>query len=215
LLALDGELRLRTPETRRWGQGSGVLTAPDAAHEIDARGVEVAIVFLDPESDAGAALTGALTGPVRMLTAAERTLLEAGLDPMALIQSGGGTWLRRAVQTLGAGRLAARRRVHPRVRQTLRVLRSDVDGADTSLEGLARRVRLSPGRLMHAFTESVGLPLRPYLAWLRLQRAAAAIVRGSSLADAAYAAGFADAGHMSRTFRHMFGVPPSALRPPK
>jgi AraC-like DNA-binding protein len=66
---------------------------------------------------------------------------------------------------------------------------------------------------MHAFTESVGIPLRPYLAWLKLQRAAAAIVSGSSLAEAAHGAGFADAAHMTRSFKRMFGVKPSELRP--
>ena len=57
------------------------------------------------------------------------------------------------------------------------------------------------------------LPVRPYLAWLRLQRAAAAIVAGTPLATAALDAGFADAAHMSRTFRRMLGMAPSMLRP--
>jgi transcriptional regulator GlxA family with amidase domain len=65
---------------------------------------------------------------------------------------------------------------------------------------------------MHAFTESIGIPLRRYLAWLRLQRAAAAIVGGTPLAEAALAAGFSDAAHMSRTFRAMLGMTPSSLR---
>ncbi|MET0401857.1 MAG: helix-turn-helix domain-containing protein, partial [Cystobacter sp.] len=35
---------------------------------------------------------------------------------------------------------------------------------------------------------------------------------GMPLGEAAQAAGFADAAHMSRTFRRMLGMPPSALR---
>jgi AraC-like DNA-binding protein len=84
--------------------------------------------------------------------------------------------------------------------------------SDASLAHLADTVGLSQGRLMHAFTESIGIPLRPYLQWLKLQRAAAAIVRGASLARAAQDAGFADAAHMSRTFRRMLGASPSELR---
>jgi transcriptional regulator GlxA family with amidase domain len=66
---------------------------------------------------------------------------------------------------------------------------------------------------MHAFTESVGIPLRPYLAWLKLQRAAAGVAAGRQLAQVAVSAGFADAAHMTRAFRRMFGTAPSALRP--
>lgn len=53
VLALAGELRARVGE--RWEVAAGVITAPDAAHEIDAGSREVLIVFLDPESHAGAA----------------------------------------------------------------------------------------------------------------------------------------------------------------
>jgi AraC-like DNA-binding protein len=94
----------------------------------------------------------------------------------------------------------------------LRHLREAPAGADTSLAALAAVARLSPGRFMHAFTESVGIPLRPYLRWLMLERAGAALASGAPLGDAAYAAGFADAAHMSRTFRRMFGVSPSEVR---
>jgi transcriptional regulator GlxA family with amidase domain len=108
---------------------------------------------------------------------------------------------------------AERRAVHPRVRKLLRHLAALPADADTSLAALAEVVGLSPGRLMHAFTASIGIPLRPYLGWLRLQRAAVAVVGGAPLSDAAHAAGFADAAHMTRTFRKMFGTPPSALAP--
>ena len=60
---------------------------------------------------------------------------------------------------------------------------------------------------MHVFTESIGIPLRPYLSWLRVQRAAMAIVNGSLLGEAAHTAGFADASHMTRTFKRMLGKP--------
>jgi AraC-like DNA-binding protein len=37
------------------------------------------------------------------------------------------------------------------------------------------------------------------------------IVRGVSLTTAAHEAGFADSAHLSRTFKHMFGLTPSEL----
>jgi transcriptional regulator GlxA family with amidase domain len=212
VLGLDGELRTRASSRAPWIRAAGVLTAPDVVHEIDASGIEVLLVFLDPESDAGATLSALLDGPIRLISDAERALLIRNADPLALLRAEGDEWTRRALQTLGATPVKPQRRVHPRVHKLLRLLRTTAEESDTSLEALATAVGLSPGRLMHVFTASIGIPLRPYLAWLKLQRAAGAIVSSAPLGEAAHAAGFADSAHMSRTFRRMFGVAPSALQ---
>jgi AraC-like DNA-binding protein len=70
---------------------------------------------------------------------------------------------------------------------------------------------LSPSRFMHAFTESVGVPIRPYILWLRLQRAACDLIDGATVTSAAHRAGFSDAAHLTRTFRRMLGATPSQL----
>lgn len=202
---IEGTLAITTPDGTQ--EAAGIVTPADVLHEVDARGREVLFVFLDPESELGAWLQASLAGSVRVLTDVERVQLTRDVDPLAVMRDE--TWLRTARAVLGAGR-AEPRRVHPRVRKLLRLLREAPD--ETSLESLAAAVQLSPDRLMHVFTESIGIPLRPYIAWLRLQRAAAAISRGRSFAEAAHAAGFADAAHMTRTFRRMLGAPPSALR---
>jgi AraC-like DNA-binding protein len=211
--SLEGELRVRAGRTA-WVRAAGVVTAPDATHAIDARGSEVLIVFVDPESEAGQSMGAAIAGSVRALDARERDALVEGVTPTGIMGPGGTAWTARVVAVLRGERVLSRRAVHPRVRRLLRLLQAMPRGGDTSLEALAREVGLSPGRLMHVFTESIGVPLRPYLAWLRLQRAAAAVVARRPLGEAARAAGFADAAHMSRTFRRMFGVAPSELRPP-
>lgn len=213
VLSLEAPLRVRVGRGP-WQDMPGVLTAPDIPHALDASNREVLLVFLEPESEAGAALRSSLGGPVRAITASERDALARDVDPLGLMQSRGVAWTRRAVEVLGAGAPLPSPVVHPRVRRLLRLLRDQAPDSDTSLSALADQVGLSPGRLMHAFTESIGLPLRPYLGWLRLQRAAAAIVSGVPLGEAAHAAGFSDAAHMTRTFRRMLGMPPSALRPP-
>jgi AraC-like DNA-binding protein len=211
VLALKGELQTRTSASAPWVRAAGVLTAADAVHSIDARGVEVLLVFLDPESQAGSALARLVSGPLRVISGAERALLMGNADARAIMQAGGAEWTRRAVQALGAAPIAAPRTIHPRVRKALKLLRAAT--ASKSLEALAAAVGLSPGRLMHVFTSSIGIPLRPYLTWLKLQRAAGAIASGRPLTEAAHAAGFSDGAHLSRTFRSMFGVAPSALRP--
>jgi AraC-like DNA-binding protein len=215
VLGLDGDLRTRASSSRPWTSAAGVLTASDVPHAIDARGVEVLLVFLDPQSEVGAALAAVLQGSLRLISSPERaTLLRQAADPAAIMRADGAAWTRHAVETLGAAPIPGPRTVHPRVRKLLRLLRTSAIADSTSLESLSQAVGLSPGRLMHVFTASIGVPFRPYLAWCKLQRAAGAIVSGVPLAQAAHAAGFADAAHMSRTFRRMFGIAPSALRPP-
>ena len=82
---------------------------------------------------------------------------------------------------------------------------------DLSLKTVSALAGLSPSRFMHAFTESVGVPLRPYILWLRLQRAACDLIHGVTATEAAHTAGFSDAAHLTRTFRRMLGVTPTQL----
>jgi AraC-like DNA-binding protein len=213
ILAVEGDICVRTSDNGRWSRGAGVLTAPDILHAVDADGVEVVLIFMDPESDAGAMFRHAFQGPMRLIDSTERAALMHGADPSVFVRDGADEWSRSAARILGLTPPNGRRPIHPRVRKLLSLLRDGVEG-DASLEVLAEAVGLSPSRLMHVFTESIGIPLRPYLSWLRLQRAAAAIVSGkASLTEAAHAAGFADAAHMSRSFKRALGVAPSALRP--
>ncbi len=211
VVALEGELKVTS--AKGTAHAAGVVTTPNVPHAIDSEGAEVLLVFLDPESDAGTALREAMISEVRLLGAGERTKLRAlGLEPARFVGEGGVEWARGAAAILGGVQLP-RRKVDPRVRRVVRRLRESAPGDDLSLEALAASVDLSPGRLMHVFTESIGIPLRPYLAWLRLQRAAATMASGAPLTRAAHDAGFSDAAHFSRTFRRTFGAPPSMLRP--
>jgi AraC-like DNA-binding protein len=209
---VEGQLHVSTGN-ESWQSAAGIITAPDVVHAIRARGIEILLVFLDPESDAGLSLRTAIAGPVRLLTSAERDQIVRDAVPDVLMRAPGVDWMRGVVAVLSGSETAARRTVHPRIKKLIGLLRSMPPDADTSLASLAKAVGLSPGRLMHTFTESIGVPLRPYLQWLKLQRAAGGIASGMSLAAAAHAAGFADSAHMSRTFRRTLGAPPSALRP--
>jgi len=210
---IEGQLSVSTGNAS-WQSAAGLVTAPNVVHAIRAPGVEILLVFLEPESDAGVSLRAAINAPVRILTDVERDRIVRDAVPDALMRAPGADWTRDVVAMLSGSEIVPRRKVHPRIKKVIGLLRSMPPEADTSLESLATAVGLSPGRLMHAFTESIGVPLRPYLQqWLKLQRAAGGIASGMSLAAAAQAAGFADSAHMSRTFRRMLGATPSALRP--
>src|SRR5262245_10371575 len=64
VLAVDGDLRVRTSLHGRWTKAAGVLTTPDIPHAIDASAGDQVVIFFDPESDAGAALRPAGTAPL-------------------------------------------------------------------------------------------------------------------------------------------------------
>ncbi len=211
LLGLDADLRVAAGG-RSLRRGGALLTAPDVEHAVDAGGTRVLVVFVAPESEAGERLLAARgRGAVDLVQGAEAERLRALLAPDGPVRADGPAAVGRAL-AFGEAPLRPPSGRHPAVRRVLRHLREAPPEADLSLAALAARARLSPGRFMHAFTATVGIPLRPYLRWLRLERAAAGIAAGVPLGAAAHAAGFADAAHMTRTFRGMFGVTPSELR---
>jgi len=85
--------------------------------------------------------------------------------------------------------------------------------SDIALPDLAADVGLSPQRLRALARQQLGMPLARWRVWTRLRRAAEALQRGQSLADAATEAGFADQAHLTRQMREMMGLTPSALLP--
>jgi len=94
---------------------------------------------------------------------------------------------------------------HPATRRMCAYLES-ADPVD--LARLSHEVGLSPRQMRHVFARDVGLPMRAYLRWRRVVRAAAAVAAGANLTAAAAAAGFADSAHLSRVFQHQFGMAP-------
>ena len=103
-------------------------------------------------------------------------------------------------------------RIHPGVSPVLKHLREKLGiSYDFSLKTLAGVSGLSQSRFMHVFTKSMGVPLRPYILWLRLQRACCDLMAGGSITAAAHSAGFSDAAHLTRTFRRMLGMTPTDL----
>ena len=98
-----------------------------------------------------------------------------------------------------------------RILRAVAYVRAHLDRPLT-LEEVAGEACLSPSRFRHLFVEETGMALRPYILWRRFIRVWELLMAGSPISAAAHAAGFADAAHLSRTSRSMFGIPPSALR---
>jgi AraC-like DNA-binding protein len=190
------------------------VVAADVEHDFDAEGL-VAILFVEPESRLGRAVAGKLLGRAKLARVPHDLLgdfparIAANYrakkrDDEALVATG------RALVAALAG--DAKADVPDlRVRKMIAWAAQQLD-APVSLADAAAFSALSASRLRHLFVEQTGLPFKTYLLWLRLTRAVEAFAAGAPLTEAAHASGFSDSAHLSRTFRRMFGVAPSALR---
>jgi AraC-like DNA-binding protein len=206
LMTLRGSFLVRGGREKAWRKCGAVWVRPDATHEMDARGSTLLIGFISAESDMGAALSERIEGPIACVPAPQVARWRAVLGPTPN-EARAERWL---IEFLLHERRGAA--MHPGVRRVLSHLQEPrVMLDDLSLKTLAGIAGLSPSRFMHAFTGSVGIPVRPYILWLRLQEAACDLMDGASVTSAAHQAGFSDGAHLTRTFRRMLGATPSDL----
>jgi AraC-like DNA-binding protein len=206
VMAMKDTLRIRGGRNEKWLKCGAALIRPDAVHEVDARDSAVLIAFVDAESELGSALCERIEGDILSISPIQlerwRSLL--GEAPS---ESSVERWVRKEL-------LCGRRpvKLHPSVHRVINHLRERIGVSENfSLKTLAEISGLSQSRFMHVFTESVGVPVRPYILWLRLQRAACELMDGHTVTEAAHSAGFSDAAHLTRTFRRMLGTTPSDL----
>src|SRR5262249_43935888 len=104
------------------------------------------------------------------------------------------------------------RSLHPGVQPAVDYLpNGGLPPAALSAHHLSPCPGLAASGFVHVFTKSLGIPLRPYIRWLRVQRAMGALAAGCSIAEAAHVAGFSDAAHLTRTLRRTLGHTPGEL----
>jgi len=208
-------IRFRPSEREAWTEYGGAIIPSRQPHSMDATVVPFNVVmFVEPETREGRALSEIY---LRDGIAALPDDKLAGVVPQVFA-----AW--REQRTVRAVSEAARHvvraltgGVEPAVVSDERILRAisyikrHLDSALT-LEEVAGEAYLSPSRFRHLFVEQTGMALRPYILWRRFLHVWELLTAGASLSTAAHRAGFADAAHLSRTSRRMFGFPPSALQ---
>ena len=189
-----------------------LAVAADARHKFEAHGL-LAFIFVEPESRVGRALTETLFRDRELIQVDEariaphleplRSTFDAPLGNEPLLQAG-----RAAVEELAPIRQA--RLPDPRVQRIIDYAARHLE-EPLSLSSAAEGIHLSPSRLRHLFVEQTGLAFKTYVLWLRLVEAVQLYSEGSSLTEAAHAAGFSDSAHFSRVFRRTFGLPATTL----
>jgi AraC-like DNA-binding protein len=91
--------------------------------------------------------------------------------------------------------------------------RIDADpAANLTLTVLAAESGSSRYQLLRAFARELGLTPHAYIVQQRISLARRLIRAGSTLVDAASAAGFSDQSHLTRMFARQFGVTPARYR---
>ena len=208
-------IRFRPSDRVDWSEYSGVVIASRQPHTMDATGVPFnAVLFIEPETRHGRALAerfrdqGINALPAEIVAELAPEMFRAWHDERSIqaVQRAA----QRVVRTIAGG-------IEPAVVSDERILRavshinSRLD-SPLDLEEVAEVACLSPGRFRHLFVEQTGTPLRPYILWRRFLRAFELVAAGEPISTAAYAGGFADAAHLTRTCRRMFGFPPSAIQ---
>ena len=210
-------IRFRTGEGEPWAEYGGAIIASRQPHSMDATHVSPnAVLFVEPETREGRTLAERYLGG---------GIAHVPNDVLELVPPLFAVWedawqgrqterdvadaARRIVQALTGGVPSVMS--DERILRAIAYIRANLDRPLT-LDEVAAEACLSPGRFRHLFVEQTGMGLRPYLLWRRFLRVWELLMAGETLSSAAHAAGFADAAHLSRTSRSMFGLPPSALQ---
>jgi AraC-like DNA-binding protein len=210
-LALEGFLRVREDEGDEWQDVYGIAALPNASQQLDDTGALMVNLQVDPETEAYARLETRLWSEQETVYFREPELggLRAALHAASISSSPGVNLWNATLDALG-GPATGPRTFDPRISKVLTLLKASMPEAPSAQE-LGEQVELSEGRLIHLFSEQVGVPLRRYVLWLRIRHIVFCLAIGKNLTDAAHEAGFADSAHLTRVFRSMFGLAPSQI----
>lgn len=208
-------LRFRSSDEEDWAIFDGAIIASRQPHSMDTTQLPRpgnAVLFVEPETREGRVLTerfggeGIASMPVAAVAEAQALVAawEGDADTIAIRE---GAW--RVIRALTE-------QSEPSVVSDERILRAIAYvnahlSEQPTLHSVASQVHLSPGRFRHLFVEETGMGLRQYMLWRRFLRMWELLQSGETLSGAAHKAGFADAAHLTRTSRRMFGIPPSAM----
>lgn len=211
----DADIGLRHSEKDEWTEYPAAIIPSRQPHSLDGtRASYAAVVFVEPETKEGRALTELYLGEgiasVRepAVSALIAALFDTWLEQPSARTIVPAVW--RLIRELTRG-VQPSIVTDPRIERAVSYISARITSPIT-LEEVAAQVYLSPSRFRHLFVEQTGMALRPYILWHRFLRVWEMLMAGESLSTAAHRAGFADSAHLTRTSRRMFGLAPSAIQ---
>lgn len=206
-------LAFRCGDADEWCEYGGAMIPSRQPHSMDGRKLSAnAVMFVEPETREGRVIAerflanGIAHMPEHALAETQRVFeaWEAG-EQQRLVEA-----CVTIIRSL-TGDVEPTQPSDERILRAVDYINANLD-KKLSLEEVAAAAFLSPSRFRHLFVEQTGMALRPYILWRRFLKVWGLMMEGASLSHAAHAAGFADAAHLSRTSRRMFGFPPTAMR---
>lgn len=207
LAGLYDNFRLRIG-SGRWRTCRAAVIRAGTPYEFDAGDAPLGVLYLEPNKGGAGTLAALMTGGEEICgalagdgdTSSIRHLYEQRPSIEDMRDCAG--------DLLSFARRRTRRDIDRRVASVVEMMQKD-DAEATPASVVAAASGLSSSRFQHLFTAEVGVPFRRYRGWQRLRKAIRIAAAGTTLTEAAHAAGFADQAHFSRAFGATFGAPPS------
>lgn len=189
-IGLSGPVTIRQPDNPVT-TGGAVFVRPGINHALEP--IDSALLILvEPQTVIGRKLLALLaSSDVSILPQAVRRLIHAH-GPLSLCLA--------KLQAANASDVALDERLNAAL-----VFIENAQGSRV-LARAAAEVQLSSSRLRALAQQQLGISLAKWLMLRKLRAAARALASGSSLAESAVDAGFADQAHLTRSMRQVFGV---------
>lgn len=210
-IAPEGSFKLKSNDESDWLTCESAIIDSNISHKIDGLGICLLLIYLDPEQYLSRIIRQKMGSEKILLLSRSygiRSILEQlqlntleRTDLLAVVK-------KVLIEIFPDKQLVGS--IDPRVKAVINRIKS-MAGMPVAAMELAQIVNLSESRLAHLFNEEMGIPIRRYILWVRLQKAIVEMLNGNSLTEVAHESGFADSAHFTRTFRKMFGIVPSSL----
>lgn len=211
LVGIDGRFGFRLGQPgAKWHAMDHLVVAPGCLHELDCGETLMGVLHLTPgqvdhrqlceHAELSTFESMHVLGPPRRRREELRAIFAGELPDAELA-----AWVARQVGP-PPGRYASDARV-----EEVAALISRQPDALWRLDTLAARTGVSPSRLQHLFQAELGVTPRQLRTWQRLREASRRFAAGGNLTLAAHEAGFVDSAHLSKAFRHFFGIAPSRV----